>query len=210
MDVDVQPLLAEIDNLSQESKSNLDDCTDQKEAARCCPQPQPCFGGAWGHRRKSLLLARLLRSLGSVGAVEEVGEIGSEAYAPNKASRTLTIPPLAAGVEFCSPKNPTYALDAALYDAHDTKDYFISFLATKLNFQRSFQTYMSGFDEGRTSWVDFYPIEEELAAGAHQDKDAIMFVDIGGGMGHEAVALEKKTIPASTWSIHRTRPAPDH
>lgn len=89
-------------------------------------------------------------------------------------------------------KNPTDVLDAAFHTAHNTKDHFISFLATKPDFQRSFQTYMSGFDEGRTSWMDFYPVERELAAGARQEQDAIMFVDIGGGMGHEAVALKKR------------------
>jgi len=53
-----------------------------------------------------------------------------------------------------------------------------------------FQLYMSGFHEGRANWMDFYPVEENLCTGARPD--AVMFVDIGGGMGHEAVALKQR------------------
>ena len=56
----------------------------------------------------------------------------------------------------------------------------------------AFQLYMSGFNEGRASWLDFYPVEKNLGAGARPDKDAIMFVDVGGGFGQEAVALKKR------------------
>ena len=83
-------------------------------------------------------------------------------------------------------------MNTAFHGAHNTKHHFIQFLATKPDFQRSFQTYMSAFDEGRSSWMDFYPVEKELASGIRQDPDAIAFVDVGGGMGHEAVAFRKK------------------
>lgn len=51
---------------------------------------------------------------------------------------------------------------------------------------------MSGFDEGRTNWTDFFPVEEEICKGARQDQEAIMFIDVGGGMGHEGLALKKR------------------
>lgn len=35
-------------------------------------------------------------------------------------------------------------------------------------------------------------MEEEIGKGARQDPDAITFVDIGGGMGHEALALKNR------------------
>lgn len=88
-------------------------------------------------------------------------------------------------------QNPTDAMNAAFHGAHDSKDHFIQFLGTKPDFQRSFQTYISGFNEGRGSWTDFYPVEKELAAGAKEDPNAIMFVDIGGGTGLEAITLKK-------------------
>ena len=66
------------------------------------------------------------------------------------------------------------------------------FLATNPDFQKSFQTYMSAFDEGRTKWTEHFPVEQEIGKGARQDREAIMFVDVGGGMGHEGLALKKR------------------
>ena len=51
---------------------------------------------------------------------------------------------------------------------------------------------MSAFDEGGTKWTDYSPVEEEICKGARQDPEAIMFVDVGGGMGHEGLALKKR------------------
>ena len=53
-----------------------------------------------------------------------------------------------------------------------------------------FQLYMSGFDEGRANWMDFFPVEEKLGNGAHTN--GILFVDVGGGIGHEAIALKNR------------------
>ena len=51
---------------------------------------------------------------------------------------------------------------------------------------------MTGFDEGKTNWPDFFPVEEEIGKGARQDPEAIIFVDIRGGMGRESLALKKR------------------
>ena len=83
-------------------------------------------------------------------------------------------------------------MNAAFQRAHNTTKHFIPFLATKPDFQRFFQVYMGAFDEGRSNWTDFFPVEEEIGKGARQDPEAIMFVDIGGGMGHEGLALKKR------------------
>ena len=89
-------------------------------------------------------------------------------------------------------RNPTDSMNAAFHTAHNTTSHFIPFLATKPDFQRSFQTYMSAFDEGRTIWTNFFPVEEQIGKGARQDPEAVMFIDIGGGMGHEGLALKKR------------------
>lgn len=47
-------------------------------------------------------------------------------------------------------RNPTDSMNAAFHRAHNTTSHFMAFLATKPDFQRSFQVYMSGFNEGRT------------------------------------------------------------
>ncbi|KAL9120610.1 MAG: hypothetical protein Q9187_002836 [Circinaria calcarea] len=51
---------------------------------------------------------------------------------------------------------------------------------------------MSGFNEGRANWMDFFLVEEKLGKGVCRDEDAILFVDVGGGFGHQAVALRKR------------------
>ena len=51
---------------------------------------------------------------------------------------------------------------------------------------------MTAFDEDRANWMDFYPVERQLGDGSLQDRQAVMFVDIGGGMGHEAIAFLKR------------------
>ncbi|KAL8674145.1 MAG: hypothetical protein Q9224_007506 [Gallowayella concinna] len=56
----------------------------------------------------------------------------------------------------------------------------------------TFHPYMTAFDEGRTSWMIYYPVVEKLDRGARTDSDAVLFVDIGGGIGHEASALKKR------------------
>ena len=83
-------------------------------------------------------------------------------------------------------------MDTAFHVAHHTTDHFMKFLAAKPDFRKAFQLYMTGFDEGRGSWMDFFPVKENLGKGARDDEAAIMFVDVGGGMGHEAVALKKR------------------
>ena len=53
-----------------------------------------------------------------------------------------------------------------------------------------FNLSMSGFDEGRASWMDIFPVEQKLSNGV--DNNGILFVDVGGGLGHEALALKKR------------------
>ena len=56
----------------------------------------------------------------------------------------------------------------------------------------AFGTYMGQFSQGRKEWFDFYPIEERLASGADSSPDAIMMVDVGGSLGHQAIRLKEK------------------
>ena len=83
-------------------------------------------------------------------------------------------------------------MNAAFQGAHNATSRFVPFLATKPDFHRFFQVYMSGFDEGRSSWTDFFPVEEEIGKDARQHPEAIMLFEIGGGLGHECLALSKQ------------------
>ena len=53
-------------------------------------------------------------------------------------------------------------------------------------------TYMSTFNEGHREWFDFYPINERLGKDAKNGSEEVMMVDIGGGQGHQAIALRRK------------------
>ena len=75
---------------------------------------------------------------------------------------------------------------------YKTSEEFNAFLARHSEYSTPFQRYMTSFDEGRDTWMDYFPVQKKLGDGANEDKDAIMFVDIGGGMGHVAAALHKR------------------
>ena len=38
--------------------------------------------------------------------------------------------------------------------------------------------------DGRVDWLDFYPFEERIVHGFQNKNDAVLMVDIGGGLGH--------------------------
>lgn len=50
-----------------------------------------------------------------------------------------------------------------------------------------FNYHMSGYRQGRPSWMDrnFYPVEKQLFEGQEVCPDATLLVDIGGGYGHD-------------------------
>ena len=46
---------------------------------------------------------------------------------------------------------------------------------------------MAGYRAGKASWTqeNFYPVVENLGAELKDDNDAVLLVDVGGGMGHD-------------------------
>lgn len=83
-------------------------------------------------------------------------------------------------------------MDTAFHVAHHTTDPVMQFLATKPDYKKAFHLYMTGFSEGRSNWMDIFPVKKKLGTDVRGDQAAIMFVDVGGGMGHDAVALKKR------------------
>ncbi|KAL6715997.1 hypothetical protein ACLMJK_006959 [Lecanora helva] len=154
-----------------------------------------------------ILLGRILRGLAAVGAVEDAGV---ESYTPTKVAQTFTRSSLAAAVEhnfdFLGPiwtsipswlaanqyRNPDDMSDTAFHIGHGTKENLSSFMARNPRYLDAYQRYMTSANEGRASWMDFFPVQERLGKNAHKNQEAVFFVDIGGGMGHEASALHKR------------------
>ncbi|TGO09616.1 hypothetical protein BTUL_0159g00010 [Botrytis tulipae] len=55
---------------------------------------------------------------------------------------------------------------------------------------------MQSSNGGHKNFVDIYPAMDRLAAGASTGSESVMMVDVGGGQGHQAIAM-KKSFPIS-------------
>ena len=51
---------------------------------------------------------------------------------------------------------------------------------------------MAGYQQGRPSWLDFFPAEDQLAKGLREDDDAVLLVDVGGGMGQDLEEFRRR------------------
>ena len=52
---------------------------------------------------------------------------------------------------------------------------------------------MTGIRHSRPSWIEWFPVNEQLLDGYRQD--TTLLVDVGGGWGHDVVAFQKKHAP---------------
>jgi hypothetical protein len=64
-------------------------------------------------------------------------------------------------------------------------------ILTTSPFNNAFNAYMSTFNEGHVDRLFLYLVMQRLA-GAKTEKDAVMFGDVGGGLGHQAIAFKKR------------------
>ncbi|MCJ1396940.1 hypothetical protein MMC11_000132 [Xylographa trunciseda] len=155
-----------------------------------------------------VLMGRIMRSLASLLAVDTVGP---ELYASNKVSETFTVPKFAAGVkmsldwaipnwlqmpswlEEIGYQNPSVGNDTTVRRAFKTDESGFEIISRIPGLLDAFSLHMSAFHEGRANWLDFYPVEKEMFEGFKREvPEATMFVDIGGALGSEVVALKQK------------------
>jgi demethylsterigmatocystin 6-O-methyltransferase len=61
-------------------------------------------------------------------------------------------------------------------------------LQTKPENHAHFNRFMEAQHQGMRQWLDVYPVEERLQ---NMGPEQVAFVDVGGGIGHQAVALRK-------------------
>ncbi|KAL8826090.1 MAG: hypothetical protein Q9170_007542 [Blastenia crenularia] len=52
--------------------------------------------------------------------------------------------------------------------------------------------FMEGRRQGSVSWLNFYPFGDRILAGATEDMDSALVVDVGGGLGHGLVEIQEK------------------
>ncbi|KAI4095372.1 MAG: hypothetical protein LQ344_001670 [Seirophora lacunosa] len=152
------------------------------------------------------LLQRILRFLAAIPAIKEVGP---SLFTANKLTKTLTVPPLAAGfihnmitvnptwaalpafLEKTKYQNPSDGANCPFQPGHNTPETIFEWFPKHPVNHEAFMLWMTGQREGRDRWLDFFPFPERIADGFHNDDpQAVMLVDIGGGVGHEVQAIK--------------------
>ena len=59
---------------------------------------------------------------------------------------------------------------------------------------KDFNLFMKGRREasGISSWLDFYPFRDRIISGSEESSQAVLMVDVGGGLGHGLQELRAK------------------
>ncbi|KAK8084147.1 hypothetical protein PG996_002928 [Apiospora saccharicola] len=147
------------------------------------------------------LLARLVRHLGAMGYLKETDE---DEYAPTNFSRAMSLRIIGDGCPcvinglfntlgkfsaFIKARDNQMVLshtDTPLRYAENT-DLDVCGWMRSLGLGTHLNNHMSGYHQGRPSWMDknMYPVEERLIQGADPNNDAPFLVDIGGSTGHD-------------------------
>ena len=90
--------------------------------------------------------------------------------------------------------NPREIANGPFQFGHDTKAPFWMYLGEHPELLQCFNNYMTGYRQGKQSWVEpnFYPVDLQLGSNVNLDQDAVLLVDVGGGLGHDLEELKAK------------------
>ena len=78
--------------------------------------------------------------------------------------------------------------------AFGSGSHFFGLLQERAGILETFGTFMTCHKRGRPEFPEIYPVEKELVGGLDQSKDAVLLVDVGGGLGQEISTL-KEMVP---------------
>ncbi|KAL5044826.1 hypothetical protein BDW71DRAFT_185431 [Aspergillus fruticulosus] len=150
------------------------------------------------------LLGRILRYLAAAGTIKETGP---GTFAANNITRHLSDPGVQSAVyhniETIGPAAlalRNFLIETNYQDITDPvhtplqKAFNISLPAfawapTQPEKFEQFNLYMKTQREGLPEWLDVFPIVERVQQEGELDPDQVLFVDVGGGVGHQSVAL---------------------
>lgn len=148
-------------------------------------------------------VARIMRAITALGLCAEVGVAK---YAANSKTTVMTIPQGITSFKFMvdmamptAAKLPEYLRTNGYQNPRDNKttafahafgSEFWTWLKGNQEHAAIFNGFMASRREGRPSWFDTYPVEQELSS---PERDvAVTLVDIGGNQGHDLVNLKAK------------------
>ena len=91
-------------------------------------------------------------------------------------------------------KNPQDSLNGPFQYAHNTKLPLWTWMSERPDMTQCFNNYMTGYRQGKISWMDpdSYPVAEKLGRDLKDEKDAVLLVDVGGGLGHDLEEFKAK------------------
>lgn len=165
------------------------------------------------------LMARLLRYMASVRLVEEVD---TKTFAANSITKTFAIPGFAGGVyhmcDYVGPglkalpdflkrtgyKDPESAMDTALMAGWGSDLPLFAHFQTQPKLFEAFNAYMTVQHMDMPIWLDAYPYQEPAK---NTPSGKPLFVDVGGGFGHQSIALREKVPDAPGRIIVQDIPA---
>ena len=85
-------------------------------------------------------------------------------------------------------QNPSDMTNTAFQRGHNTTEPLFGWIVEHPSKFNAFNQYMTKQREGRPTWLDVFPVEETLAKNI--DPETPLFVDVGGGVGHQCAALK--------------------
>ncbi|EPE28348.1 S-adenosyl-L-methionine-dependent methyltransferase [Glarea lozoyensis ATCC 20868] len=160
---------------------------------------------------EELLIIRILRVLSLVGFVTEVSE---RKWSTTPVTFAMTKPAIegshkhlwdmtfntAAKIPEYMQKNgyksPTSFNDGPLQYALQTDLACFEYCSSKPSMLDDFNNMMTGIRHSRPSWVQWFPVKEQILNGYREG--TTLLVDVGGGWGHDVVAFQEKyalTVP---------------
>ncbi|OJJ72182.1 hypothetical protein ASPBRDRAFT_196291 [Aspergillus brasiliensis CBS 101740] len=152
---------------------------------------------------ETLLVRRILRYLAAFNLIAETSVDQFEA-AP--ATHALTVPGFAAGIihhfdvqlpawaalpevlAASEYQNPSDRQRTAFQQAHHTDQTVFSWFMAQPRLFKDFSQWMTARRAGKPTWLDVFPLQRLLLA-ANPTSEEPLFVDIGGGVGHQCISL---------------------
>jgi demethylsterigmatocystin 6-O-methyltransferase len=87
-------------------------------------------------------------------------------------------------------QNPSDPAHCAFQLGHNTKDVFFQWLPKNPANFATFNLLMTDYHAGQKTWLDVFPFEERF--GHNLDHNTPLFVDVGGELGHQCLALKAR------------------
>ncbi|KAF6226401.1 hypothetical protein HO133_009267 [Letharia lupina] len=89
-------------------------------------------------------------------------------------------------------KNPTNPTDGPFQYGHNTPLHTFEWMKEHPLIYQQFGNFMAGYTQGRPSWLDFFPAEDRIVKGLSEKEEAVLLVDVGGGMGQDLEEFRRR------------------